>query len=419
MGSIKKSTLYHILFTLCVALPAINIYEVTFAVWSLTVLVTLKAKYSFNFIKYCAYFALIMLIAVISASFRDFKMYAYFKDITILAKPIIGLLLGYQLLRVNSLNPARVVINTAVFIGAAHLAVIVFSIVFLNIRNMHDLRGNSGYFNDFEVYGLLFIVFHKRLGVPLTVKQYRIFLAISAMSVLLYMARTNYMQFVILYMAIKGYFVLNKTSITVFSSVLCFVLVSYTIIYNANPRRNSRGIEAFFYKIKIAPQEAFKTKVDVNDWRDFNDNYRSYENIRVMRQVSNDGPAAVAFGLGMGSFVDLRQEVYLQNSWMRYIPFLHNGFMTVFLKSGLLGIFIYLQTIIFFFRKRRSGDDIRIKSLNRILFGTGIFIIISNWVFLGFYNLYDSKIILVGFIVAYREYLLKNTNEEFSGSTPV
>lgn len=409
MAKIKKSTFYHVLFTLCVALPSLNIYELTFAVWSITALVTLQAKYSFNFIRYCAYFAAILLIAFIVAFFRDYKLFAYIKDITFLVKPIIGLMVGYQLCRTHAINPGRVIINTTVFIGAAHLGLIAFNIIFLNLRDMHELRAYSGYFNDFEVYGLVFIIFHQRLGIALTTKQYRAFLLISAMSVLLYMARTNYIQFAILYMALKGYFVVNKSSILVFSSLLAFILVSYTIIYNSNPKRNSKGIEAFFYKIKIAPQEAFKTKVDVDDWRDFNDNYRSYENIRTIRQVAAEGPAAVAFGLGLGSYIDLNKEVWLQTSMMRYIPFLHNGFMTVYLKSGLLGLFIYLQTIIFFFRQKKHGDNPLVKNLNRILLATGFFIIISNWVFLGFYNLFDAKIILIGFLLAYKEKLIKNT----------
>ncbi len=407
MGRINKSTIYHILFVLCVAVPSLNIYELTFAIWSITILVTLKAKYSFNFLKYCAYFLLILLIAFFSSFFRDYKLYAYIKDITFLIKPFLGLLIGYQLCKPYFTNPIRILINTSVIISTAHLMVIAYSVLFLNITNMHVLRDKAGYFNDYEVYGLILIIFSTKFGVQLPAKTKRLFLIISAVSVFMYLARTNYIQFIILYLAVKGYFVMTKSSVKVFASLIAFTLISYTVIYNANPRRGSNGIEAFFYKVKIAPLEAFKTKVNVNDWRDFNDNYRSYENILTIRQVSSDGTGTVLFGRGLGSYIDLKKEVWLQTSEMRYIPFLHNGFMTVFLKSGIIGLLIYIFTIIFFFRQKGNNNPI-VKYLNRILFATGLFMIISNWVFLGFYNLFDTKVILVGFIIAYKERILKS-----------
>ena len=97
--------------------------------------------------------------------------------------------------------------------------------------------------------------------------------------------------------------------------------------------------EQFLYKIKNAPIEPFKTKIDVTNWKDINDNYRSYENILTLRQVTENGPRAIILGEGIGSTVDLKQKMWLQSSFMRYIPFLHNSYMTVFLKSGIVGVF--------------------------------------------------------------------------------
>jgi hypothetical protein len=159
--------------------------------------------------------------------------------------------------------------------------------------------------------------------------------------------------------------------------------------------------------VKIAPFEPFKTRVDKDDWVDFNDNYRSYENILTIRQVSANGWSAVVFGEGLGSTIDLKREVWLQTSFMRYIPFLHNGFMTVFLKSGLLGVCIYLGTIFFFFRQPDSIIPL-VTQINLLLLGTGFFLFISNWVFLGFYNLFDTKTILMGLLLAYKERLNKS-----------
>src|SRR5690606_24069861 len=87
-----------------------------------------------------------------------------------------------------------------------------------------------------------------------------------------------------------------------------------------------------------------------------------------------------------------------------------NGFMTVFLKSGLLGVLIYLFTIAYFFRQKKSTDPV-IKTINLLLLGTGVFLVFSNWVFLGFYNLFDTKTILIGFLLPHKEHLIKLTIE--------
>ena len=91
---------------------------------------------------------------------------------------------------------------------------------------------------------------------------------------------------------------------------------------------------------------------------------------------------------------------------VRYYPFLHNAFSTIFLKSGLLGIIFYLLSI-YLIGKKIISTDIQINNLNNLLLGSGIFLIISSWVFMGFYLKLDSKSILIGLLLGYREYLKK------------
>jgi uncharacterized protein YggT (Ycf19 family) len=216
------------------------------------------------------------------------------------------------------------------------------------------------------------------------------------------LARTNFIQFVILFLALKEYLVISKKSLSIILSIIITSVIAYSIIVSTNPRRNADGLEGFLYKIKVAPMEPFKSKINREDYKDFNDNYRSYENIMTVRQVTRDGLIPTIFGKGIGSQIDLKQEVWLGDMNLRFISILHNGFMIVFLKSGLLGIFIYLFTIIYFFRKTKSDKPL-VNSINLLFLGTGVFLFVSNWVFLGFYNLTETKSILIGFLIAYRE----------------
>jgi hypothetical protein len=204
----------------------------------------------------------------------------------------------------------------------------------------------------------------------------------------------------------KGYFRITKRSIKVITSIILLSIIGYSTVLYINPKRNGDGIEAFLYKIKVAPSETFKSKIKRDDYKDFNDHYRAYENIMTIRQVSKGGVLDVLFGKGLGSRIDLRQKVYLGDMELRYISILHNGFMIVFLKSGLLGLFIFFYTIYYFFKKIKTKNEL-IKNINLLFVGTGVFLILSNWVFLGFYNLIDTKTILIGFLICYREKVIE------------
>jgi hypothetical protein len=401
---IKKENIYLLLFFACIGVPYLSNYELTFAIWSLTALITVRNKYSLTILQHVMCFTSILLIALCVSFFYERQTYDFIRDITYMLKPIIGLLLGYQLRKDHIKNPLSIVVNTGIAIAVIHLMIIMYSILAYRITDMHKLREYSGYFSDYEVYAIIVLLFNKEFEYKVSRKKTQLGLIILGLSIALYLARTNFIQFGIFYLALKGYLRINKRSIIIITSLIVVLAAGYAAIYSYNPKRGSKGFEAFLYKIKIAPIEPFKAKVNADDWRDFNDNYRSYETILTLKQVPQGGVGAVLFGEGMGSSIDLKRKVWLQSSFMRYIPFLHNGFMTVFLKSGLVGDCILILSILLFFRQKRS-DEPAIKHLNYLMTGTGIFLILSYWVFMGLYFVPDSKSIVIGYLIRHRENL--------------
>jgi hypothetical protein len=404
-----KELIYQILFFACIAAPYLNNYELTFATWSLAVLVSLKNRYSLDILAYIGCFMAIIFVALISGLFEDTRSYEFIRDASYLLKPVLGLLAGYQLCRDKVKNPLKLLVYTGIIIAILHLIIVSYSVVVLHARSMQRLRQYSGYFSDFEVYAIIVLLFRKQLQFKISAQASLFWTGVLAMSIFFYLARTNFIQFGILFLALKGYLVMNRRSVAIMSSFVLIVLLGYGAIYASNPSRSAKGFEGFLFKIKNAPIEPFKTKINVNDFKDFNDNYRSYETILTLRQVPLRGTNSILFGEGMGSSVDLKKKVWLLSSYIRYIPFLHNGFMTVFLKSGITGILILLYSISLFFRYKRS-DDVQIQTLTYLLIGTGIYMILSYWVFIGFYFVADTKSVAIGFLICYREHLIRNKN---------
>lgn len=403
---IPNNWFYQLLFILCVGVTYLDKFELTFAVWSLTFLFSIARSYSISLLKLLVPYVLIIIIAFIVTWNYNYEPYFIIRDITYLSKPILGFLLGYQLCKKNLKNAFDLIIKTGFFIAICHIIIIILAIVVYKARTVADLRFHSGYFSDYEIYTFVILLFHRHFELNYSKKKLWIFTIVIGFSAFMYLARTNFIQFLILVLALKGFLVLNKKSIAIIGSIVLLSAISYTLIYYSYPKRSAEGLEGFLYKIKVAPTEAFKTKINREDWKEFHDNYRSYENIMTIRQVTGEGTMATLFGKGLGSRVDLRQEVYLGDMQLRHISILHNGFMIVLLKSGILGLLIYSYTIIYFFRRVESDKNL-VRQINLLFIGTGIFLFVSNWVFLGFYNLTESKSILIGFLIAYRQKLIQ------------
>ncbi len=397
---IPQNFLYQLLFVLCIAIPYLDNFELTFATWSIAVVISVTRSYAVSILKIILPFILILIIATIVMMYKDHNTYLIVRDVTYLIKPVFGFLIGYQLCKRNLQQALELLIKTAFIIAVIHIIILIVAVLYHKAYTLSDVRFYGGYFSDFEIYMVVILIFHKQFELKFSRTWIRIFTVVIGLSAFMYFARTNFIQFLVLYLAVKGHFRLTKRSVILITSIALISIIGYSAILYINPKRNGDGVEEFLYKIKVAPTEPFKTRINREDYIDFNDNFRSWEILQTIRQVTREGWVTTTFGKGLGSQVDLKQEVYLGDMQLRYISILHNGFMIVFLKSGLLGIFIYLYTIIFFFRKQ-PGVSEKTKYINRLFFGTGIFLLMSNWVFLGFYNLIETKSILMGFLIAY------------------
>lgn len=405
--TIPHNFFYQLLYILCIAIPYLNNFELTLFVWAFTVAISVTNKYSYSFLKLIIPFIVILIIAFVMMLFNKYQTYFIVRDVTYLLKPVMGLFIGYQLYQRNLNNVFKLVIYAAVFVAICHLTILLHAVIFYGANTVNAIRDFSGFFSDYEVYAVIILFFHEKFELGFSRKKTLFFTYLIGFSAFMYLARTNFIQFVILFLAMKGFLKINKTSITVIVSIVLVSIIGYATVLYINPKRSGDGVEAFLYKIKVAPMEPFKTKIKRDDWKDFNDNYRSYENIMTTRQVARDGVWNVLFGKGLGSRIDLKQKVWLGDMDLRFISILHNGFMIVFLKAGLIGILFYLYTIYFFLKKRKATTALS-KQINLLFFGTGIFLIISNWVFLGFYNLIDTKTVLIGLLIAYSEKLNNN-----------
>jgi hypothetical protein len=381
-------------------------------IWTITFLLTIKQKYSPTILVYVSLFTAILIISFIPSVFiYSYRLFPIIRDFTYLAKPVLGLLIGYQLCRYKSSKGFRILVYAGFTIALIHIGLLIFAFFKFKSLDLNLIRSKGGFFSDYEVYILILLMFNKKFELTFSKKQIFLFTSVIGLSSLTYFARTNMIQFLILILAMKGYLILTKTTIKVLTALIITALVSYSLILNYNPNRTGDGVNRLLYKIKIAPEEAFKTHINKDDWKDFNDNYRSFENIIAVKQVSSNGIGAVLFGEGLGSTLNLGRRIHTTDgSEVQYIPIAHNGFMTVFLKAGIAGVITLIIFLIILYRQPKSTIPL-VANINLLLIGSSVFLIVSNWVFMGFYLKLDNKSIIIGFLIALREIIIKEKND--------
>ena len=196
---IDKDFISKFLFLICIVVSLIPNYELTFSVWFLTFLVTINKNYSITIFKYVATFSAILIIAFFSSLFYQPKLFLFIRDFTYMIKPIIGLLLGYQIFKNDKTLRLNYFIYVGLIIAIIHIGTIFIAFLQVKSLNLNLLREKGGYFSDYEIYVIILLIFHKELNITISKKRINYILIVVVLSSMLYAARTNMIQFVILF----------------------------------------------------------------------------------------------------------------------------------------------------------------------------------------------------------------------------
>lgn len=399
---------YQLLFLIAIIFSYINFYELSLAVWLFVLCVSVKRYYSKSIIVYISIFILIAILGTFRSFFYDHPLYNVFRDISYFIKPVVGLLIGYQCFRSSTNNFFKTVIYCSTFIAAAHFIILFVSALFNPINNIHDIRAYGGYFSDLEAYAIIILIFHKKFKLEFSAKKRWFFILFIGGSLALYLARTNMIQIFILGCGMLGLFEISKKKMIAFLAFCLVAGIGYKIIYDMNPARRGTGFEAFLYKIKNAPMEIYDPYVVNDNSSRFHDNFRSYETKVTIQQVAYKEDLGIWLGNGFGATVNYGSSVATNDGTdVRHAPILHNGYTTVFLKTGIAGLILYLISTFYLSFYGQKTNNQYLNNIKLLINSSGIFLFISTLVFLGYYLKLDNKSLFVGGLLAYYE-IIKN-----------
>ncbi|UIF90650.1 O-antigen ligase [Cupriavidus sp. UYPR2.512] len=104
---------------------------------------------------------------------------------------------------------------------------------------------------------------------------------------------------------------------------------------------NSSFTEGSFVE-KLARASTEIAISDYDDQQNINLNWRGYESYMALKHFLDGNFANYAFGYGFGELVDVGIYMKLGGEDLRYVPYFHNGYLYLLIKTGIVGLLLYL-----------------------------------------------------------------------------
>lgn len=361
-----------------------------------------RLKISTDFITAILPLFFLLFIGSILSFFYSYKYWDIGKDIAYFLKPILLLFIGYAL--IHSIKDKLFLFKAFIYLAIAFAFLHLYKLItFPDLFNtsLNTIRNQTGLSNHVELFALVFLFLgfkYPKIQVFSRNKITYSVLTLLILSFILYFSRTMWVAIFLLLLAAFGY---AKISIKAIKYIGLFILLIgsfYIYLFSIEIDRDEAGISAFLYKMKIAPEEIFLPKVDLNDHAALWDHWRAYEAKMAFDQMDKIDHI---FGRGFGSLVDLHFIAPLNDEGMRYISYLHNGYVMIYYKTGVIGLLFYLLFLLnlylFTFYKKNINTAIPI---NNFITAISLYFVFSSLIITGIYNLEDVYIYALGGLLA-------------------
>lgn len=348
---------------------------------------------------------IIFTIGFIGFFFHEYHTFNFIKDIFHFLKPILGLSIGYLFFSKsnNFKGFVKAIVLTGFFSAIVHFLVLIITGNLFS-GTVEVIRQYSKD-NFLELFAIFFLVFFERFekeSIFKSKRTHQLILMILLFSCILYFSRTMIIVSFILFASIKGYTRLTVRSLKIIGIFVGAIILLYVYLFSIKIDRNGKGLENFLFKIKNAPEELFVTKVDRSNHADLWDHWRGYE-AKCAFDLMEKEPTSYVIGTGQGSLVNLRFKAPLtanDNNGLKFISELHNGYIYIFYKTGIVGLVILLSFLLSLYNViNKKGASKRMYSV--FISAIGLIFVFSSLTITGIYNSRDIIIFILGGLIVF------------------
>lgn len=276
------------------------------------------------------------------------------KDVWYLANPLLAIVLGY--IAVPYLGDPKTLFRILV-VSASVTSLYHISFFLVDTRLMaqspDDIRlaAGKGYFLTVISISIIASLWRERIPLfPRARWLEKVSLCLCLISLILSFSRTLLFSLLIMLFVVAGLLDYKRVRTIVVAlgavATLLFWILTTPEVEKAGSQKTFRG------KMANSSQE-FLIK-EHRGMVDINQNWRAYESSRALKTYLEGGWARYATGRGFGALVDVGLLINLGGESRWEIPILHNGYMHLLVKTGLVGVLLYVFYLLRFARFGRS-----------------------------------------------------------------
>ena len=257
-----------------------------------------------------------------------------------------------------------------------------------------EIRSALGVGNSLSVLALVLILYSRKYEELCLINKMKfrwLLIVINFFALLLFGSRTYFGVFFIL-VAVLSYPLLKKNIIKFLSYSVILLFITVLLLNQFKDAFIVEKLMGSFTEITITSDL---------DPENIYINFRGYETKSAVDTYNEGNDIQKLIGFGFGKLIDLKMYVELAGSDWRYIPILHNGYVYLLVKTGIIGFFLFFLFFLNVILLSRSVYNCsKIKSL--LVFGVMSSICFATFIVGGFFNIeFELMLIILGGMLQY------------------
>jgi hypothetical protein len=352
----------------------------------------------------------ILLIPVVLGLFAGFSndTYLIFKDFYYFLLPVLFILAGILLAcRLKIDEFLKTLVYAGLIISVLVTSISVYYMGFGSIGDPYSAHYAMGIVGSpGPPLALAILLLAKKFNITLFTRgRFNLFVAINIFGVYMCASRTYLLITLCFMMLLVADKIKRQWIIPVATLIIIIVFLLPDDIFRPTGTSTSftDKILGSFNEVSIG---------NYNTEEEINTKYRGYESFMALNQYLQGDTKDWIFG-GLGKLVDLKTFLRLgEDAEYEFIPVLHNGWLYLLIKTGVIGIITY---IIIFFRLivinwRKYTDAMgkpAIKFFAALTIGCIISLLLTNYIVTAFFNVEMSILLItIGYSYLNFNYLL-------------
>lgn len=257
-----------------------------------------------------------------------------FKDIWYVGQVAVAIGAGFVLARYKA-DLSRA-LKVVVLAGAVAAFVHMLDILLhwqagMSIFDLRKEERIKGYF--ISVIALSLIVTLPKSMLRLRPSLYFLLAAFCIASLVVSFSRTYIISLFVMVFILKGWAAFRLINLVKAGTALALLVL---VMVQASINADGGFLDKFVNSLDEVSVEEYSDKSDIAL------HWRGYESYRALVDFKEGNVFQQIFGQGLGATIDLGLYMKLGDAEFRYIPVLHNGYLYVLVKFGLLGLLIYI-----------------------------------------------------------------------------